>query len=220
MKTEKIMQEIMKAIELSGTSESVIRFMNNDPDIFNCKTLHCSTENILAKLYLDLREDLRKENNKKSSPSQSKVIDNVMKIVKKEKERLYGYSEYYDNKFAFLDEYRMFISDNDFGYKENENQIDKQRLKNLIPTSTEKIVTIDTTDLKTMIKENGITRSKNPSKKYYLVNNEIAFNPIYLLDAIEFADNNIIEYNNPMMPAIIRDNKQEIISLVLPVKIK
>ncbi len=216
MKTEKIMQEVMKAIELSEISETIKKFMVEEPDLFNEKSMQ-TYENVLAKLYLDLKEDLRKEINKQGkAPAQAKIIDKMIKNMSKD-DNLLGYIQN-GEKFCFSDGHRIFYSDDNFGYKKCKNQFDVSK----IGLKYDKEFSVNVEDLKMFIKENGLTLKKEC--KPYRINYEyvetlIAFNHIYLLDAINYSGSNTFSWLNRRNPAIQLDNNYEKLTLTLPMNV-
>ena len=214
MKTEKIMQEIMKALELSKNATNTIEMMKNAPKVFECKTILNTTENLLAKLYLELKEDLRKELNKKTAPKQSKIIDNIVKSASKSGYNdLNGYSPYKD-KFAFLDGYHLLLADQDFGYKKAEKPLN---VEHFLIEGGEPII-IDINALRLLIAENGITKTKNPKRVTYKINDEVSLNPIYLLNLLEFAETDTIYYHNEKFLATVKDSAGVIRGMAIVVR--
>lgn len=214
MKTEKIMQEIMKALELSKNATNTIEMMKTAPKVFECKTILNTTENLLAKLYLELKEDLRKELNKKTAPKQSKMIDDMVKsALRQEYHNINGYSPYKD-KFAFLDGYHILIADQNFGYKKVEKPLN---VEPYLIEGGEPII-IDIKALRLLIAENGITKTKNPKKVTYKINEEVSLNPIYLLNLLEFAGTDTIYYHNEKFLVTVKDSAGVIRGMVMVVR--
>lgn len=122
--------------------------------------------------------------------------------------------------FGFLEGHYILASENNFGY-EIASDAEKFKINTMINYSmfcnTE--VEIDMADLKTACK-----LTKRSSPEFYIINvenQEIGFNPFFLLDALQFNDTNIviIDLKRQYSPIMIQNKNKKTIGMVLPVRL-
>ena len=114
------------------------------------------------------------------------------------------------NQCGFLDGYRLYVLNDDFGYQSCEqNNIESFDIKAAIPDGCTIPLTIDITDLKAFVKNMKAMKGKFASSPYILREGEfeIAFNPEYLLEFCQMFDTTIIYSNGNNKSPIFYENK-------------
>ncbi len=164
-------------------------------------------EQLKALAQKELENEIAKGNGKAKEKS---IIDKMMKKNK------YEGCFVYNNKYYFLDGFRMFTSKFDYGYKKNENGLD---IKSLLNSNYNEQLEINKADLMEFIATNKLTLVNSGAKKIpYIIENKIAFNAIYLLDMLNYSNTNIICYTDSLSPVFTKKD-DEIISLLCPIRL-
>lgn len=135
---------------------------------------------------------------------QAKVIERMMKKVK----MYQGYANY-EGKFAYTDTKRVFLCDE---ILEDYNKEVSINFDNILKyNNQESKMKLDAKEIKEFIKTREIKRT---SKKIipFIYKNEIAFNPFYLLDIIEFCDAKELYYNSEKIAVALFKDKNDVIA--------
>lgn len=162
----------------------------------------------------------------------AKLLSAVRKMMKNKAlpEYSVGYSLVND-KYYFTDGYRLLESPSNLGFGALAKPLN---VEGVTPRFEGKIAEVDILELQMVIRENKeiIKRNKQIKKEYkgtveikkpylqlkqFIINNEIAFNPVYMMEMIEATGTNIIHYENPLCACYFGDNHR---NLLLPVRIK
>ena len=191
----------------------------------NEKMLEVLRKGNLKELEDALIENIRAEveKGKGSKKSDLSIIKRICEFEK-------GYN---DNRWAFYHpfthngiEYKAFLqghyiiaSQNDFGYPVAETPF---KIAEMLKLDNDIEIEVDLNDLKLFIK----TSNKKDRKPYIMTYTDkkgeekrIAFNPNYLIDALQFNETTLLKIKNPKSPAFIENEEKKTLALVLPVNI-
>lgn len=196
--------------KLLETLEEEIRafrtYSGYNPDFFD-KTLEMLRANVRE-------ETARAKGNKKPY----KIIESMTKKAKKDRNNeMFQKAHKYGDKYGFLDGYRLFLSDDNYGYEvaEPERQFNIEPLFKI--NEELKSVEIDVADLRYYCKIYKTMKKYN--KIPYIIRTAdgfAAYNPEFLLDLIEYSGSNVIKYIKSNAP-IYSENMD---CLLLPVNRK
>lgn len=191
----------------------------------NTKLLETFRSGNFEKLELLLLDNIREETAKeKGNKSQLTIIKN---FVKKSEERFKKYSDY-NGKCAFVDGFRILISDDSFGYEKMENGF---KIDTMIPDHFDSELTFDVASVKYQIEINKSLGKYNTKPVIvYDSKNDLycGFNPNYILDLINFTGQTTFKYNptrsrhfnSLTAPIYSFDENGELLGVVLPINIK
>ena len=186
----------------------------------NTKLLETLEAGNIEKTIELLRQNLREETATKSGAKKPyKIIEKMLKdIGKNNPNRLFQVAHTYNGKYGFLDGYRLFLSDDTYGYDIAGVNSDIQPFKieplfNVNDYDFETLE-IDTAELRYFAKITK-TRSKWDKVPYIIKTPDgyAGFNPYFLIDLIDYTGSNKIRYQKRTAP-IYSDNMQ---ALLLPV---
>ena len=186
----------------------------------NTKLLETLEAGNIEKTIELLRQNIREETATKSGAKKPyKIIEKMLKdIGKNNPNRLFQVAHTYNGKYGFLDGYRLFLSDDTYGYDIAGVNSDIQPFKieplfNVNDYDFETLE-IDTAELRYFAKITK-TRSKWDKVPYIIKTPDgyAGFNPYFLIDLIDYTGSNKIRYQKRTAP-IYSDNMQ---ALLLPV---
>ena len=164
------------------------------------------------------------------------VNSKLLKVVKKMMKCKYlisssvGYT-LYEDKYYFTDGRRILESNSNLGFTQSKRQLGIEKVTKKFEGTTAEV---DILELQKIIRENKEIEKENKRikklykgtfeeekpylpKKYFIVNDEIVFDPVYLIEMIEATGTNIIHYDNPLRACYFGDNYRNIL---LPVRRK
>ena len=187
-------------------------------------------EDLKRALEQNVREDHQKTvGNKKKD---SAIINNMVKksianYPKQERfEKCHSFIKDGKELFGLTDGYRIFISENDFGY-EHAEEFEKFKFESMLSESDKtNSFEIDRNEISLFCKDHK-TKALNDKPYVFRIDDEhfAAFNPRYLLDAIDFCSSSKIFYspiqsNILNTPILIKNEEENKIALILPVYIQ
>ena len=186
----------------------------------NTKLLETLEAGNIEKTIELLRQNIREETATKSGAKKPyKIIEKMLKdIGKNNPNRLFQVAHAYNGKYGFLDGYRLFLSEDTFGYDIAGVNSDIQPFKidPLYKVNDYDLTTIeiDTAELRyfSKVAKKGRYEKQTP----YIIRTPDGFagyNPFYLLDLIEYTGSNKIRYQRRNAPIYSEDMQ----ALLLPV---
>ena len=191
----------------------------------NEKMLEVLRKGNLKELEIALIENIREEveKGKGSKKSDLSIIKRICEFEKGYNDNRWAYYHPFTHNGieykAFLQGHYIIASQNDFGYPVAETPF---KIAEMLKLDNDIEIEVDLNDLKLFIK----TSNKKDRKPYIMTytdkNGEekrIAFNPNYLIDALQFNETNIIKIKRPKTPAFIENEEKKTLALVLPVNI-
>ena len=212
-------EKVILAIRKSKGDQFVDSIIKNVDTIDFIKSFKGSKENLLAELIIDCIKEIRIDNAKRNGNiSQKKIIDSMFKAFSKKEatarpELLFKYQPT-SRGYSFTDSYRCFYTNDNFGYELG--GISQRTIDNFVPTPEQIIETlkIDIDELKLFIK----TADK---KIYTLKGNKLTtnWNAKYLLDALQFANNNTIHITGQYKVGIVYYKNGDVSSILAPCKV-
>lgn len=179
------------------TNEKMLKVINDymrDSDIVTL---------ITAKQQLE--EDIRAEIQKSKGNAN---IDKIIKAMFKKSNNpqfTNGYVKY-ENQFVFLDGYRVYILNDDMGYRQLDKTLDISSFKHHGDIE----INVDTNDVKFYIKQCK-SESKDLVKNPYVIHTEefdIGFNAQYLLEFAQMFESTVF-IKNSVSPAYVENDKGE-----------
>ena len=202
------------------TNEKMLELVN--------KYMEDRNTDILFDIKTKLEEDIRKEVCKsKGNASKDSIIRKMFK-PKTIRGGFKNTSFKYGDKRAFTDNFRMYVLNDDYGYVKDEEKDTPENLSvtRVMPRteSYNKKVKVDINDLKSFIKINKAD-IKQRNLTYIIEQDDlkIAFNPNYLLEALQIMDTDTIYCSGSTSPALtslnVSEADNEEFALVLPVKL-
>lgn len=178
--------------------------------------------NAYMKLKQALEEDIRIQVEKKKG-TESSDIQIIKRIVKCEKQNL-SFGKYHlftmkNREYkAFLNNYYLIASENDFGYEKCENPLNVQKFfkENCFENCIE--IKVDKIDLKTFAKINKGKEKENP---YIFQNDEIKIgvNSKYLLDVLDFCKSDTIFCTSEISLIYLKSESMDRIGLIMPIRL-
>ena len=186
----------------------------------NTKILETLEAGNIEKTIELLRQNIREETATKSGAKKPyKIIETMLKTAKKDNpNRLFQVAHAYNGKYGFLDGYRLFLSDDTFGYDIAGDNSDIQpfKIEPLFNVNDYDLTTIeiDTAELRyfSKVAKKGRYEKQAP----YIIRTPDGFagyNPFYLLDLIEYTGSNKIRYQKRNAPIYSEDMN----ALLLPI---
>lgn len=168
--------------------------------------------NLKDELENDIRKDVLKS--KGVTPKQIKLIEKMFKKVDDNTHFKNKYSEF-DDKYWFTDSYRLYGSNEKFGYKAMEEPLNIERIYQ--PQDAKIKIVVDIKDLQAFIKIH-----KNEKISYILENEniKIGFNPVYLLEGLQFCETDTIKCSRDVYPAYIENAQGDSVAIVFPIRLK
>lgn len=191
----------------------------------NEKMLEVLRKGNLKELEVALIENIREEveKGKGSKKSDLSIIKRICEFEKGYNDNRWAYYHPFTHNGieykAFLQGHYIIASQNDFGYPVAETPF---KIAEMLKLDNDIDIEVDLNDLKLFIK----TSNKKDRKPYIMTytdkNGEetrIAFNPNYLIDALQFNETKLLKIKNPKAPAFIENEEKKTLALVLPVNI-
>ena len=166
-----------------------------------------------------LRQNIREETATKSGAKKPyKIIEAMLKTAKRDQpsRTFFQKAHEYGNKYGFLDGYRLFLSDDPFGYESINVANGAFKIDQLFNVNDYdlKTIEIDTAELRYFAKISK-SRSKWDKVPYIIRTSDgfAGFNPNFLIDLIEYTGSNKIRYQKRTAPIYSEDMQ----ALLLPV---
>ena len=188
----------------------------------NTKLLETLEAGNIEKTIELLRQNIREETATKSGAKKPyKIIEAMLKTAKKDQphQALFQKAHEYGNKYGFLDGYRLFLSDDPFGYESINVANGAFKVEPLFNVNDYDLTTleIDTAELRYFAKITK-TRSKWDKVPYIFRTPDgfAGFNPYFLIDLIDYTGSNKIRYQKRTAPIYSEDMN----ALLLPVNCK
>ena len=182
---------------------------------------HTADGNAIEKLIDMLRENIREEEAKKNGAKVQplKVIEKMIKGIDKANaiEARFAKAHPCGDRFGFTEGHRIFISNTSCGFPIAD--IDALNIKRFIDgVQTNEHLKLDRSEIALYIKMNRITTRNTHTKKPFVVETDggelVAFNPLFLLDFIDFTEQTEGFIEAPSKPLV--DKRKT--ALVLPVR--
>lgn len=166
-----------------------------------------------------LQENIREESARaagKATTNKYKVVKTLMKNADTKTRPLFSKAHFENGYFSFIDGYRIFRSESDFGF---EHADENERFKNIDRLFNNPIfddtLTLNRAEIQAFIKIEHLTRKG--AKKPFLLQGKsgdiYGFNPFYLLDYMDFTGEDIALAYNPKNPITNADKT----ALILPI---
>lgn len=181
-------------------------------------TRYTGYEGLFSKTIEMLRANIREESAKQNGAKKPyKIIEKLLKSEPCKYNNAMQKAHPSANGYGFLDGYRVFFSDDTFGYEVAEEQNRFRMLDNFKPAEGYTSIDINVEDLKYYIK---VAKPRGKYGKYdpFIIETPdgiAGYNPLYLLDLIEYTGSNTIKYYGNKEP-IYADNGK---ALLLPVNV-
>ena len=178
-----------------------------------------------------LRENIQELDAKKAGTAKPlKIIKKMIKSNQKNYiNRFLGYIKLDPDHFAFLDGHRVFISNSDLGYSEDENAAGlANTLKRALEhgNATEEIE-ISLTEVKEQLARNKANKDKLHPLIKQLEGYKIGLNPEFLKDCFEFSgslkfiyEKRVNVHGCNVSPLFQVDESNNVISMLLPVNVQ
>lgn len=168
-----------------------------------------------------LLENIREEEaTKKGNKKPVKIIE---KMVKKADNRpMFKKAHKWDGGYGFTDGYRIFFSDNSEGFEEAVEPHESFNLNQFVESTKNYIFStldINIEELRYYIKVAKPTKRGEIYKPFLIAidnNQYMGFNPLFLLDLIEYSGTNTIKYTANNAPIMSENEK----ALLLPVNVR
>ena len=183
-----------------------------------------------AELIQALKDNIQELDAKKAGTAKPlKIIKKMLKSNQKNYiNKFLGYIKLDSNRFAFLDGHRVFISNSDLGFSEDENAAGlANTLKRALEhgNATEEIE-ISLTEVKEQLARNKANKDKLHPLIKQLEGYKIGLNPEYLKDCFEFSgslkfiyEKRVNVHGCNVSPLFQIDDAGDVCTMVLPVNI-
>ncbi|MEI6296199.1 MAG: hypothetical protein WCO84_00955 [bacterium] len=182
-------------------------FINNQFELYRLEAI---VEN--------LKEDIRVEELKKTTPKNSALVmkkNSLIKALLKSAGKSRNLSEGYIfgyGKYCFTDTFRIYYLNDNFGYSAIKTELDVEKL---IDDDYDKTVELNLAELKSLVK---IYKAEGNKDRYIYYIEGYTFNAQYLIEAIEMIGSNKLMLKAESKSALGRfENAEGEIALICPI---
>lgn len=165
-----------------------------------------------AQLEEDIRAEIQKSKGNASKDKIIKIMFNKTKNIRTEFKNAYVE---FENQFVFLDGFRAYVLNDDYGYKKSDSNLDIKQFKQHGDVEIE----VDINDVKFYIAKCK-AENKDITKNPYIINTkyfEIGFNAQYLLEFVQMFGVKLFAKN--ALSAVYAECDNEEWGILLPIRI-